>query len=89
MNIKPGFELRDICGEKVVIAIGLENMDFSRMVSLNETAAFLWEKAQGASFTEADLVDALRGEYDVDEATAEKDVHKLVETWKEIGLVDD
>jgi len=88
MQIKPGFELKEICGEKVIIAVGLENMDFSNMVSLNETAAYLWEQAEKAPFTEASLVEALRGEYDVDQETAERDVHTLVETWKKIGLID-
>ena len=39
MRIKKGFELRDVCGEKVVIASGIENVDFSQMIALNESAA--------------------------------------------------
>ena len=39
MKIKKGFELRDICGEKVIIASGIENIDFNKMISLNESAA--------------------------------------------------
>ena len=50
MKIKTGFELRDVCGEKVIIATGIENIDFSRMISLNESAAFLWENIQDKDF---------------------------------------
>ena len=39
MNIKKGFELRDVCGEKVIIASGLENLDFTKLISVNETGA--------------------------------------------------
>ena len=34
MKLKPGFELRDICGEKVIIATGIENVDFNQMIAL-------------------------------------------------------
>ena len=44
MRIKKGLELRDVCGEKVIIPQGIENLDFSKMINLNESAAFLWEK---------------------------------------------
>ena len=43
MRIKTGFELRDVCGEKIVMAYGMENIDFSRIICLNDTAAYLWE----------------------------------------------
>ena len=36
MKIKKGFELRDICGEKVIMATGIENVDFNQMIALNE-----------------------------------------------------
>ena len=39
MKIKKGFELRNVCGEHVVIATGIENVDFSKMITLNESAA--------------------------------------------------
>ena len=43
MRKKKGFELRDVCGEHVIMAYGMENIDFSKIISLNETAAFLWK----------------------------------------------
>ena len=43
MRKKKGFELRDVCGEHVIMAYGMENIDFSKISSLNETAAFLWK----------------------------------------------
>ena len=43
MRKKPGFNLRDVCGEQIVVAEGKENIDFSNIISMNETSAFLWE----------------------------------------------
>lgn len=47
MRIKDGFELREICGEHVILSHGMDNIDFSKIISLNETAAFLWKEACG------------------------------------------
>lgn len=44
MRIKDGFELREICGEHVILSHGMDNIDFSKIISLNETAAFLWKR---------------------------------------------
>lgn len=39
---KPGFTMRTICGENFLVAEGLENIDFTKLIALNETSAFLW-----------------------------------------------
>lgn len=88
MKIKNGFELRDVCGEKVIIAQGLENLDFSKMINLNESAAFLWKaSAEMDSFTEEELVHLLCEEYEVNQDIAAKDIHSMIEEWKSLGLV--
>ena len=43
MKLKKGFVLRDVAGEKIVSAEGLEQMDFNKLITLNPTAAYLWE----------------------------------------------
>ena len=37
MRIKDGFELREICGEHVILSHGMDNIDFSKIISLNKT----------------------------------------------------
>ncbi len=52
--------LRNVCGEHVIIAEGLENIDFSRLVTLNETGVWIWEKASAlGDFTAEQLAEAL------------------------------
>ena len=87
MKTKKGFRLRNICGENVIVAEGVENIDFSRIISMNETSAYLWNNVQGKDFTEDDLVALLLAEYEVDDATAKADVAGLVAKWKEAGIV--
>ena len=35
MKIKNGFELRNVCGENVIIAHGVENIDFTKVITTN------------------------------------------------------
>ena len=88
MKIKEGFKLRTICGENVVTAEGTANVNYSSLISLNETAAFLFGKLQGTEFTEETAVKYLLEEYEVDEETAAKDVKALLAKWVEIGLAE-
>ena len=64
MRVKKGFINRNVCGESVLLATGQENIDFTNIISLNETANFLWnELAQREKFTIDDMVELLTGEY--------------------------
>ena len=88
MKIKKGFELRKICGENIIIAHGVENIDFTKVISLNESAAFIWQQVEGKDFTEADMVKILLDEYEVEEPQAQADVKALAESWQQVGLVE-
>lgn len=88
MHKKPGFNLRDVCGEQIVVAEGKENIDFSNIISMNETSAFLW-KALGDKEFDADVMASLlQKEYDVDAEVAKEDCENLLRGWSEIGIVE-
>ena len=88
MKKKPGFEMRDVCGEKVIIATGIENVDFCKMIALNESAAYLWESLNDKDFDTQTLADLLCSEYEVDSTTALSDAKKVAESWLECGIVE-
>ena len=79
MRIKDGFELLTICGVTVVVAHGRANMDFSKLISLNESAAYLWSSVEGRDFDEQELARLLQQEYEVSEELAQQDASGLVE----------
>lgn len=87
MKIKSGFVMRDVCGEKIIISEGVENIDFSTLIAFNSSAAFIWESVVGRDFTIDDIVTSLTAEYDVDEATARKDAEMVIQEWSKLGLV--
>lgn len=86
MKIKQGFELMDVCGEAVVVAHGKENIDFSKVISLNESAAYLWRKVEGQEFDAQTLAQLLTEEYEVDVDTALRDAQKMMQDWQDAGL---
>jgi hypothetical protein len=89
MRQKEGFVLREICGEKAVFAEGLKVLDFGKMVTMNDTAVWLWEKcSELGDFTAEQLAEALCQEYEVDPSKAKADVNRILTTWKEIGLIE-
>ncbi|MFR2733041.1 PqqD family protein [Hoylesella buccalis] len=88
MKAKTGFNLRNVCGEQVIVAEGRENIDFSNIISMNETSAYLWNAIQDKDFTVDDLVKLLTKEYDVDEQTARKDAQTLANQWLEAGICE-
>ena len=88
MRIKDGFTLRTICGEHVVIGEGLTQVNFNKMLSLNASAAYLWEQLVGKDFTMEDMVKLLTDKYDVTPGKAREDAAKLVQIWQEQGVAE-
>lgn len=71
------------------MAEGEENIDFSNIISMNETSAYLWKNIQGKdNFTAEDLVALLQQEYDVDPSVALEDTKALINQWIEAGIVE-
>lgn len=88
MKIKEGFILRKICGEYVVVGEGLAQVNFNKMLSLNESAAYLWEAVSGKEFSKEDLIQLLLDKYEVTPERAAADVDKLTAIWLEQGVVE-
>lgn len=89
MKIKDGFEMQSVCGEYIIVPAGSENVDYSKIISLNETAAYLWENVVTKdSFTIDDMTALLLAEYEVEENVAREDCEMIVECWKEMELVE-
>lgn len=88
MKIKEGFQLRDVCGEKVLTPQGLGNIDFNALVALNETSAYLYTRLKELdSFEIEDMVNFLLEEYDVTADRARVDCENLVKQWAEVNLI--
>ena len=88
MKIKEGFMLKEIAGSYVVVPVGDDTVDFSLMITTNETGAFLWS-CLSVDKTVEELVADLKSEYEGasdEELTA--DIEEFVALLKENNIVE-
>jgi len=89
MKIKEGFVLRQLLGENIVVGEGLSQINFNKIISLNASAAYLWQSVEGKTFDADELARLLLEKYDVSEEVAKKDAEALIKTWVEAGIVEE
>lgn len=88
MKTKKGFVLRSLGREFILVAEGLEAAEANRLISMNESAAFLWKAVEDKEFDAETLIDLLIEEYGITREVAEKDVASLLETWKQADIIN-
>ena len=88
MRTKKGYRLRPLGKEYILVAEGLEVENANQMISMNATAAFLWEAVEGKDFDAETLAQLLMDEYGIDIETAKKDVLPLLQTWEKSGIIN-
>ena len=86
MMLKKDFALRQIADMWVVLPLGAQAVDFSAMLSLNESGAMLW-KAMESGADRNGLVAALLAEYEVTETEAAADVDAFLEKLAQAGCL--
>ena len=85
MKIKDGYIVREIAGMFVVVPTGIEAADFNGLMTINETAAFIWNILKNGAERQ-DVINALLDEYEVDRKTAEKDTDEVIKMLKEYNV---
>ena len=61
--------------------------NFNRIIKLNSTGKFIWEKLS-SDIERDELVASLVAEYDIDEATASSDADKFIEALKGADILE-
>lgn len=88
MKRNTDFMLREIAGEVILVPTGAATTQFNGMITLNEVAAFIWKNID-ESQTKEELVEKILDEFEVDKATATRDVEGFLGALYERGLVLD
>ncbi len=88
MKHKEGLKLRKLGREFIVVAEGMGLVNFNKMISLNSTAAYLWENVYGKDFTVEDLAKLLIDKYGIDQELANKDSASIAQAWKDAELYE-
>ena len=77
---------RDVAGEIIIVPIKGHVGDLEGVFTLNELGTMIWELINGQT-TGRELVEAVRSEYDVGAAEAEKDVVDFLRSLEDAGLI--
>lgn len=88
MKISPKFKLRSMAGQNVIIMQGKYGGDMTKIISLNDSAVFLWNKFHDKEFIVSEAATALVDEYEIDEQTAAKDALAWCSKLEESGLLE-
>ena len=93
MKTIEGFKLRKLGNEFILVGESMALINFNKMITLNETAAFLWKEAEektasNGEFTAAELCKALCAEYEVSPEQAMSDVEATIASWREAGVIE-
>lgn len=87
MKIIKEFVLRNIAGENVLVPTGAASQELNGMITMTDTARFIWENLEKAQSLEL-LVEAITNTYEVDEETARRDAVGMINALLQHGLVD-
>jgi hypothetical protein len=87
MKLKQGYILREVGTLKVVVAVGQAHDNFHKILTLNQTGAFLWNLLLNQTTTD-ELVSKLCEKYNVDEQSAKKDVEDFIFQLNSNALLD-
>lgn len=88
MRIKKDFTLRSVMGQNIVLAEGNNADSFGKIITLNDSAAYLWEELKRKSFEVADAADLLANKYGIDQKQALEDATFIINRLIEKGLVE-
>lgn len=88
MRIKKGLKLRHIGAENIVISENSQNINFTNIISLNKSAARIWEEIRDKEFSKKMIADLLLQWYEIDSKTANKDAQELIEVWLKADIIE-
>lgn len=87
MKIKTGYKIKKVSDKYIVIPTLEESVNFSGIMTLNNSGKLLFEALQSKKSVE-DLIKLLTDEYDIDTNTARKDINSFIEKLKTNNLLD-
>lgn len=88
MRIIEGFILRNVMGQATIVGEGVGQIDFNKLITLNDSAAYLWQSVENKEFDMQTLANLLVDKYGIDQDTALTDAKAIANKWIEIGVVN-
>ena len=89
MKLKENLTVRKIGDEYMIVSDSGAGLDYTRVISLNESAAYLVEEVGKREFTKDEWIELPMNKYDVEREVAEADVQLLIDKFVKEGLFDE
>lgn len=86
-HIKPGYSIEDIAGQKVLMAPAIGDIDYSKMLVLSESAAFVAQRLMEETLSFDELVNSLLQEYEADEAVVRQELAGLLKQLRQLNVL--
>ncbi|MBR4435594.1 MAG: PqqD family protein [Clostridia bacterium] len=86
MKLKSNFVTREVMGETLLMPVGDHLQKLNGIFTLNELGVFILKRLPDAE-DEADIVDSILEEYEIDRQTAENHVKKFLDKLRAIELI--
>lgn len=87
MQIKKEMILREIAGENILVPGADAVLDLNGLFVVTETGAFIWKLLSEVD-SEAEILDKMLEEYEIDVETAQKDIADFLERLRSFGIID-
>ena len=88
MKIKDGFSLKNVAGSYMIVPLGDNFVDFTSVITTNETGAFLWN-CLSKGITKKELCDAVMSEFEgVTRDVVERDVNRFIEALGKNNMLE-
>ena len=88
MKLKENLVVRKIGNEYMMVSESGAGLNYTRVISLNTSAAYLIENVGHNTFTDAEWVELLINKYNIARELAEADVRKLIEKLQKENLLE-
>lgn len=88
MRLKSNLKVREIGNSYMIVDLSKDSINLAHVLSLNSTAAEIWNNFNGRDFTSKDIADWLCNQYDVQREDAIADTEKLLQVWKEGDIIE-
>lgn len=89
MKVIKGFKLRPLGAEYILVGESVELINFNKMITMNESAAYLWQQVRDLErFDIETMKNLLIQEYEVGEDQAAADAKLTAERWLAAGIVE-
>lgn len=86
-HFKPGYSIEDIAGQKVLMAPAIGDIDYSKMLVLSESAAFVAQRLMEETLSFDELVNSLLQEYEADEAVVRQELAGLLKQLRQLNVL--